>query len=102
MILPKYIHKKNQKIIDRYGTDLQIRQLMEECAEVIQKANKYLRAKEEHGKAEVHQAEADLKTEIADVTVLFDQLMPRIGMTKEELYQIAAYKIDRQLGRMKK
>lgn len=101
MILPEHLHTKNQKIIDRYGTDLQIRQLMEECAEVIQKANKYLRAKEEHGKAEIHRAEADLKTEMADVTVLFDQIMPRIGMTDEELYQIADYKIDRQLGRMK-
>ena len=69
---------------------------------LIQAISKLRRAKEEYGKAEIYQAEADLKKEIADIQVLIDQVTDRIDMSEEELYHMAAFKIDRQLGRMKR
>lgn len=102
MILPEHLHTKNLKIIDRYGLDHQLRQLIEECSEVTKAISKLWRAKEEYGQAEIYMAETDLKEEIADVLVLVDQVFHRLGVDKEEVHQKMAYKIDRQLGRMKK
>ena len=102
MILPEHLHEKNTKIINYYGLDHQLLQLTEECAEIIQEISKYRRAKEEHGPAEIYQTEVDLRMEIADIMVLFDQIAGRMDMSDEELFHKAAYKIDRQLGRMKK
>ena len=102
MILPSSLHEKNKKIIDRYGLDHQLLQLTEECGELIQATSKYWRAKEEYGQAEIYMAETDLKEEIADVLVLVDQIFHRLGVDEEEVHQKMAYKIDRQLGRMKK
>lgn len=102
MILPECLHEKNMKIMDRYGLDHQLLQLTEECGELIQAISKLRRAKEEYGKAEIYQAEVELKKEIADVQVLIDQVTDRIDMSEEELYHMAAFKIDRQLGRMKR
>lgn len=97
MILPECLHEKNMKIMDRYGLDHQLLQLTEECGELIQAISKLRRAKEEYGKAEIYQAEVELKKEIADIQVLIDQ----VDMSEEELYHMAAFKIDRQLGRIK-
>lgn len=102
MILPEHLHDKNMKIIDRYGIDHQLMQLTEECGELITAISKLRRAKEEYIIAEIYKAENDLKMEMIDVMVLFDQAADRLAMTEEELYHLAAYKIDRQLGRMKK
>lgn len=101
MILPEHLHEKNKNIINYYGLDHQLLQLTEECAELIQAISKYRRAKEEHGRAEIYQSEVDLRMEVADIMVLFDQIAGRMDMSDEELYHMAAYKIDRQLGRMK-
>lgn len=100
MILPDYLHEKNMKIIDRYGLDHQLIQLMEECGELIQKISKYFRAKEVGGKSEIYQACQDMKLEMADVEVLYDQVRERINFTTDELNNMAAYKIDRTIGRI--
>lgn len=101
MIIPEHLHKKNMKIIDRYGTNHQLRQLMEEYAEAIQAISKLLRAKEEGGQAEIYLAEMDFIKETVDVDVLMDQIRGRMHFDDELLYDMAEYKIDRQLGRMK-
>lgn len=102
MILPEHLHTKNLKIIDRYGLDHQLRQLMEEYAEAIQAISKYLRAKEGSGQAEVFLAEKEFIKETVDIDILIDQIRTRMNFDSEETYHMAAYKIDRQLGRMKK
>lgn len=100
MLLPKLISTENQKIINRYGLDEQLLQMTEECAELIQAANKYRRKKTARDKADLKRAEEDLKLEIADVIVVIDQIMERLNMTGEDLSMMAEYKIRRQLGRL--
>ena len=100
MLLPKLLSRENQKIINRYGLDEQLLQMTEECAEVIQAANKYRRAKSAGNKADLKKAEEDLKIEIADVIVVADQIMERFNMTCEDLFMMADFKIKRQLGRL--
>ena len=100
MILPDYLSQKNQKIINRYGLPEQLLQLQEECAEVIKAASKYRRSTNTGDKADIAQAEHDLRYEIVDVIVLLDQIMDRIDMKAEELQMMASFKIDRTIGRM--
>ena len=100
MLLPKLLSKEKQKIINRYGLDEQLLQMTEECAELIQAANKYRRKKTARDKADLKRAEEDLKLEIADVIVVIDQIMERLNMTAEDLSMMADFKIKRQLGRL--
>ena len=100
MILPEYLSQKNKKIIDRYGLPEQLLQLQEECAELIQAASKYRRKRNLSDKAEVALSAQNLRCEITDVLVLIDQIMERVGVTKESLELMAEYKIDRTIGRM--
>lgn len=100
MLLPKLLSTENQKIINRYGLDEQLLQMTEECAELIQAANKYRRKKTARDKADLKRAEEDLKLEIADVIVVIDQIMERLNMTAEDLSMMADFKIKRQLGRL--
>ncbi len=100
MLLQEYLSKENQKIINRYGLDEQLLQLMEECGELLQAVSKYRRKKQSGEKAEFNQTIQDLKLEMTDVLILFDQIKERLGMTDEELHMMAEYKIRRQIGRM--
>ena len=60
----------------KLGYDLTIEQTQKlvMTPELIQAISKLRRAKEEYGKAEIYQAEADLKKEIADIQVLIDRI----------------------------
>ena len=98
MILPDFLGKLNQDIINYYGMPNQVNQLMEECGETIAAANHYLRS----GKDQKQQAEDDFKQEMVDVAVVIHQIINRMGMTEEEFRYLADYKIRRQLARINK
>jgi len=65
-------------VIAEYGEDEQMRMAQEECGELIQAINKYHRAMESndsrHKKKELERAEKSLIEEIADVSIMIDQL----------------------------
>ena len=98
MILPDFLGKLNQDIINYSGMPNQVNQLMEECGETIAAANHYLRS----GKDQKQQAEDDFKQEMVDVAVVIHQIINRMGMTEEEFRYLADYKIRRQLARISK
>lgn len=69
-------NEKANKIIYHYGIERQARQTMEECAELIQALNKYLRKAEEDTSAvELSNAVANIAEEIADVQIMSLQLI---------------------------
>lgn len=70
-----------QKAIAKWGKEPQIRQCMEECAELIQALNKYLRAEAVGGREE---AEARVREEMADVDIMLWQMMSIFGTYTEE------------------
>lgn len=101
MILPDILSASAQNIIDHYGLANQLNQLMEECAEVIIASNHYLRKRNSEDAGERFVAETDLKKEIADVLVVLDQIMVRMGMDEEEIKFIEECKINRQISRIR-
>lgn len=68
-----------QKAIAKWGKEHQIRQCMEECAELIQALNKYLRAE---GSKDIYLTEEVMvhaRKEMADVSVMLDQMEEIFG-----------------------
>lgn len=70
-----------KRAIEKWGKEAQIRQCMEECAELIQALNKYLRAEAVGGREE---AEARVREEMADVDIMLWQMMSIFGTYTEE------------------
>ena len=101
MILPDILSASAQNIMDHYGLSNQINQLMEECGELIIASNHYLRKRNSEDVGERFVAETDFKREIADVLVVLDQIMVRMGMDEEELKFIEECKINRQISRIR-
>lgn len=84
-----------QKIIDKYGIQIQSNIAMEECAELIQAISKCLRSKEivpmtvrEH-----------LIEEMADVMICLQQLQYMYYIDDEELYAMKQKKENRLIER---
>ncbi|MBR0411091.1 MAG: hypothetical protein IJI25_08835 [Eubacterium sp.] len=99
----KKLRSNNRKVMESYGLTEQLTQLMEECAELAQAASKVRRGVIGGAdRATLGKLQTDMKLEITDVLVLIDQIMPEIGMSREELISMADYKINRQLARMKR
>ena len=97
------LYEKNRKIIEHYGLEEQLVQLSEECSELSQAAAKLRRTiKGDLDKSAEGKRKADLKMEITDVLILMDQIIPVIGLEKDEVLAMASFKIDRQLVRIKK
>lgn len=65
--------------IEKWGKEAQIRQCMEECAELIQALNKYLRAEGSKDIYLTEEAMAHARKEIADVSVMLDQMEEIFG-----------------------
>ena len=65
-------------VIDKYGEEAQCRQVMEECAELIQATNKTIRYPTEPSRQM-------LIKEMADVTVMLEQLAIMFNITSGEL-----------------
>lgn len=98
--------RHEQEIANQYGLRTQLGQLMEECAEVIQSANKLCRVMEE--KTDSFAAEMTawemgtnhLIEELADVKVVAVQLGILIGFNSSDINKFAECKIDRQYRRI--
>lgn len=68
-----------KRAIEKWGKEAQIRQCMEECAELIQALNKYLRVGTEGGLRKLIEAKDHVKEEMADVCVMLDQMEEIFG-----------------------
>lgn len=92
---------KCKKIIDHYGIAKQRRQLVEECAELIQAISKLERAGESGDGGAIYVAECGLREEIADVTIMLEQIKstPLLG-SKKNFNGLIEYKLNRQLDRI--
>lgn len=82
-----------ESIANHYGVDAQVEQLAEEAQELADAAIEYhddpIQKRREH-----------LAEEIADVQVMIDQVVKLLDI-KGLVYQIQAYKLMRQLDRIK-
>jgi len=101
MILSELLSDANQNIIDYYGLINQLDQLMEECGELIAACNHYKRSMFGSDKRQKFISEENLKSEMADVIVVLDQVLRRMAVTPEVLNFMAEQKINRQLARIK-
>lgn len=95
--------KKKAKIIhDYYGDNVQRRQLVEECSELIQALCKYERAIENRGGANIVKVEKNILEELADVIIMVEQVSKAMfGSGGELLNNMIDYKLNRQLSRIK-
>lgn len=94
------------RIADTYGYDAQSRQLIEEMAELIVAINKYWRYRKNTKKFEPTTfAEGSLRIrnimeEIADVTIMLEQIKCLFGISDADIEEIIEYKLNRQLERI--
>lgn len=72
--------------IEKYGEAAQLRQLQEECAELIVAVNHFFRQRQN--------ARAELIEEFADVTIVLMELNPSLNY-KDELTNMIDYKLGR-------
>jgi len=79
-----------RKVINKFGKEAQCRQVMEECAELIQAVNKNLRSAG---------AKENLIEEMADVGIMLDQLRIMFDIKDTEINKIRLEKM-KQIKRM--
>lgn len=91
-------HTFNQSII-KYGKEPQCRQLMEECAELIQAVNKMLRYEDRPAEPEYY---ANLIEEIADVEIMLYQLKVMFNVSDDEVFEVKVQKAKRERERLEK
>lgn len=84
-----------KKIALHYGYDVESIKLIEEMAELQQAICKHRESKD---KAKTL---IDIKSEIADVYIVLEQMKYLLNIKEEELEEIKDYKINRQILRMK-
>ena len=85
--------EKVKRIADYYGWDSQLRQLAEECSELSVESLHYIR---ERGATE------RISEEIVDVLIMIQQIIYLLRNDTEKLEKYADFKLDRQLGRIKR
>lgn len=90
-------HTFNQSII-KYGIEPQCRQLMEECAELIQAVNKMLRYEDRPAEPECY---ANLVEEIADVEIMLYQLKVMFNIDDDQVFAFKVQKAKREQERLK-
>lgn len=91
------------KILNHYGEKKQRRQLVEECAELIQAVTKLERAQERDGIAKVIERTHDLASELADVRIMIEQIeMSLCGDISTNIQEQIEYKLQRQLDRIER
>ena len=73
-----------KRAIEKWRKEAQIRQCMEECAELIQALNKYLRAEGSKDIYLTEEAMVHARKEIADVSVMLDQMEEIFGDSWDE------------------
>ena len=94
-----------KKIAKNYGYDAQSRQLIEEMAELTVALNKYYRVSiltpERVNFAERIEL-GNIKEEIADVTIMIEQIKYLLQISGTDINQIIEQKLNRQLERIEK
>lgn len=98
------VREKQKKIIDNYGFDNQLDQLIEECAELVQAICKLKRYKSEQDKNLGYGVKSllSLIEELGDVKNLIEQLEIGSEYIKEGIQRNMQYKVDREIGRIRK
>lgn len=94
----KKIEKIFKKSIEVYGKESQSRQVMEECAELIQAVNKMLRYEDRPAEPEYY---ANLVEEIADVEIMLYQLKVMFNVSDDEVFKVKIQKAKREKERLK-
>lgn len=94
--------EKCRQILAHYGIAKQRRQLVEECAELIQAVTKLERAGESGDGIKIYKAEANLREEVADVEIMLEQIKNSLLMGGKRSFNAQIeYKLNRQLERIK-
>lgn len=83
-----------------YGYDAQSRQLIEEMAELTQAINKAWRMGNDFDNLLVQKR--NIKEEIADVTIMLEQIKYLLQISDTDIDQIIEQKLNRQLERIEK
>jgi len=78
-----------RKVINKFGKEAQCRQVMEECAELIQATNKMLRDDADR---------ENLITEISDVLLMIDQLKIMFKVKEREIIKERFKTIEKLKG----
>ena len=98
-----------KKIAETYGYDAQSRQLIEEMAELMVAINKAYRLQKipvipffDEVAMERKKAFANIIEEIADVTIMLEQIKYLLDITDTYIDQIIEQKLNRQLERIEK
>lgn len=81
-----------------YGYDAQSRQLIEEMAELTQAINKAWRMGNDFDNLLVQKR--NIKEEIADVTIMLEQIKYLLQISDTDIEQIIEQKLNRQLERI--
>lgn len=94
--------EKALEILSYYGEDKQRRQLVEECAELIQAVTKLERAQESGDIGKITEKVLELVGELVDVRIMLQQITMSLfyDVSKDMIYEQMEYKLQRQLDRI--
>lgn len=95
--------EKALKILEHYGAEKQRRQLIEECAELIQAVTKLERAQDSGDMAKITEKTLEMVGELVDVRIMLQQITMSLfqDVSKDMIYEQMEYKLQRQLDRIK-
>ncbi len=90
------------KILNYYGDQKQRRQLVEECAELIQAVTKLERAQESGDVGKITKKTLELVGELVDVRIMLQQITMSLfqDVSKDMIHEQMEYKLQRQLDRI--
>lgn len=88
------------KIIDTYGIEPQVDMAIEECSELIKALLKYRRKQYGNGVFCQDSLSADIIDEIADVSIMLEQLKIIYGFSEKKVEERIEFKLNRQMERI--
>ena len=99
--------QKIRYIANHYGFESQSRQLMEECGELAQAVNKMWKVKKRFANVSGKtikecEAENNLISEMADVSIMISQLQELLGIDNDDIAEEVDFKLDREIERIQK
>lgn len=96
--------KKALEILNYYGDHKQRRQLVEECAELIQAVTKLERAQESGDVGKITEKVLELVGELVDVRIMLQQITMSLfqDVSKDMINEQMEYKLQRQLDRIER
>ena len=85
------------KAIKQYGVPDQIQVACEECAELIKALSKYQRVSKHqaHDKRKIQRCLNNITEELADVSIMLDQIKLMHGITEKAVSEVRAAKVER-------